>query len=390
MGKVLTLPWLPIGIAALVFLVLLLCYALLQQTTSPLVSVTQTIADLMEGFGGERTTSPQCPGPVYDADGALVSPAYTFYTDATGESLCCAGTVNPLTHTCKPSVLRNYTSQDNMVRDYSSHITITGNTAPKEQAAYNASRSLPTAKAVCSAIPTCTAFVFASGLDGNRKGEAIFYTGSGSPTFYRDSHYKYTLYTATSSGATGSMCAFRPGVPDPRTAGQTLPLCASVTNDVAQSNGASICPPSLPKYATTGTQQSCCKTATNFNGTDCIQTDLDRGTFCRTTPTNNEPNCAAMKSLETAVCPPTLQKTSYTLGDREARAYRNAKGLSAPLCFGVEGSCFPDQTVADLRRKGVFTREPDDPTKWKFACAGFSKYQSGQVLDVNTTYLTPP
>jgi hypothetical protein len=117
--------------------------------------------------------------------------------------------------------------------------------------------------------------------------------------------------------------------------------------------------------------------------------DLEQRNFCRVTPTNGEPNCAAMKSLETAVCPPTLQKTSYVMGAKEIAAYSGAKGQTAPLCFGVDGSCFPDGTVADLKSKGIFTREPSDPTKWKFACSGYKNYQDG-IQGVQTQYLTPP
>jgi hypothetical protein len=286
--------------AAIAALVLLLCYGLVHQTTSPLVSVAQGLSDLSEGFQSVPSTSPKCPGEVRSVDGTILTPAYKFYTDATGESLCCGGTVNPLTHTCTPA------------------------TSTVDQ--------------------------------------------------------------------TGGLCAFRPGVPDPRTSNQTLPLCAFVVDAITTSNGTTVCPPSLSKYAASATQQSCCKTATNLDGTDCIKSDLDRGTFCRVSPpvSSTDPDCAAMRTYETAVCPPTLQKTSYKMGTKEVNAYSAANGVSAPLCFGVEGSCFPDDTVANLQTKGIFTREPADPTTWKFACSGYAKYQSGVSSNVKTTYLTPP
>ena len=284
-------------------IVLLLCAFIASQSTSPITIATQRISDFLASlhgslFEGFQTTSPVCPSAVLDAYGNTVSPKYVFFTDAVGESLCCAGTVNSLTHTCS--------------------------------------------------------------ANSNAK-------------------------NAPGAG----LCAFRPGVPDPRVAGQMLPLCSSVVDGVSAANGIAVCPPSLPKYAESPTQKSCCKTATNLDGTECIESDLQRGTFCRVNPPNGEANCATMKALETAVCPPSLQTTSYAMGKREAAAYPNAKGLTAPLCFGVDGSCFPDATVQDLRSKGVFTKEPQDPTKWKFACSGFAKYQKGEQTGVQTTYLAP-
>jgi hypothetical protein len=288
----------PLVAVGLFALVLLICYLVATQSKSVLVSTTQSVADFFEGFQQQQTSTTKCPGIVLDAYGNVVSPAYTFFTNATGESMCCAGTVDKLKHTCKPAA--------------------------------NAANSL----------------------------------GAG-------------------------MCAFRPGVPHPTLPGQTLPLCGAVADGVNAANGTNICPPSLPKYAASQTQKSCCKTGTNLDGTECIQRDLEQRNFCRVTPTQGEPNCAAMKSLETAVCPPNLQKSSYTMGAKEIAAYSAAKGKTAPLCFGVEGSCFPDGTVADLKSQGIFTREPGDPTKWKYACSGYKSFQDG-IQGVQTQYLTPP
>jgi hypothetical protein len=189
------------------------------------------------------------------------------------------------------------------------------------------------------------------------------------------------------------MCAFRPGVPDPRDKSKTLPLCASVVDSAAATNGANVCPPSLPKYAASATKQSCCKTGTNLDETDCIASDIDNKTFCRINATGDEPDCATMRSYEQAVCPPSLQKISYTLGDAERSAYTVPAGLKAPLCFGIQGSCFPDATVVDLRNKGVFTREPNpnDPAGsklWKYSCSGYAKLKSGDPSNVQMEYTT--
>jgi hypothetical protein len=101
-----------------------------------------------------------------------------------------------------------------------------------------------------------------------------------------------------------------------------------------------------------------------------------------------------MKSYETAVCPSPLQKTSYKFGPAELTAYPSSIGLVAPLCFGVQGSCFPDNTVVDLRNKNVFTREPNpnDPAGsklWKYACGGYTKLTSGDSNNIQMTYVTP-
>ena len=259
----------------------LLCVYLVNQGSSPLVTVTQRVADLFEGFQTVPTASPKCP------DG------YTFFTNATGESLCCSGQINPFSHTCTPNA-----TTDNY----------------------------------------------------------------------------------------GGMCAFSPGVADPRQTGKTLPLCANVQDAISTSTAKNLCPPSLPIYAASLTQQSCCQTATNLDGTDCMADDLRRNTFCRVNPKKGEPNCETMRALETAICPKSLAKTTYTMGDKEVTKYSKAKGMIVPLCFGVEGSCFPDDTVRDMKFKGVFTSEPA-PEKWKFGCTGYSSYVGGATDGISTSYL---
>lgn len=382
-----------IGLAALI---LLICYALSKQTTSPLVSVTQGFADLFEGFAS--TTSPKCPSAVIDANGNQVSPAYKFFTDPTGESLCCAGTVNPLTHKCTISnaiLTGGYTTEANVVLPWNDRIDLTAAPASAASfvAAYNQSPTITSAKALCSALPACKAFVFMTGLNG-RPNNAIFYN---SPTMtripYTNNNETAILYLPITLEGSG-LCAFRPGVPDPRDKSRTLALCATVQDNTAVANGTNVCPPSLPKYAASATKQSCCKTATNLDETDCAASDIEKRTFCRINATGDEPDCATMRSYEKAVCPPGLQKISYTLGSAESQAYPVARGLKVPLCFGIQDSCFPDDTVVDLRNKGVFTREPNpnDPAGsrlWKYACGGYAKLKSGDPSNVQTMYVTP-
>jgi len=383
---------------ALAAFVLLICYALTKQTTSPLVSVTQGFADLMEGF--VSTTSPQCPKAVVDVYGNPVSPAYKFFTDPTGESLCCAGTVNPLTHTCTPpaaTLSMGYLSQPNQILPWASRIDITTlpSTLSSYVNSYNSNLNVESAKALCSVIPSCKAFAFMTSTNGGPN-RAIFYDSpTNSPIAWTSADVakdKQTaiLYVRPLSG--NGLCAFRPGVPDPRDKNKTLPLCTAVTDNALASRGTNACPTSLPKYAASATQQSCCKTATNLDGTDCIVTDIENKNFCLINATNGDPDCATMRSYEKAVCPPSLQKISYTLGDVESKHYPNAKGLRAPLCFGIQGSCFPDETVLDLQSKEVFNREPspNDTSKlWKYSCSGYEQLTKGISTNVQMNYTTP-
>jgi hypothetical protein len=83
--------WWSLGTPLVVLLlVVAACAFVVQQQTSPLVSVTQWMGGLFEGFNSP-IKSPTCPS------------GYTFYTDPVGESLCCRGTINPFTHTCSVS-----------------------------------------------------------------------------------------------------------------------------------------------------------------------------------------------------------------------------------------------------------------------------------------------
>jgi len=55
---------------------------------SPIAKLTQWFSNRVEGFAMPAFTSPRCP------------PGYTFFTDKTGESFCCKGSVNPYSHAC--------------------------------------------------------------------------------------------------------------------------------------------------------------------------------------------------------------------------------------------------------------------------------------------------
>lgn len=288
--------WMPlVSLVAAFCIIALTIVFVIRQTTSPLVTVTQWIGDTMEGFQTVPKTSPRCPT------------GYTFFTDTTGESLCCNGSVNPLTHSCKVNPTRS------------------------------------------------------------------------------DDKY-------------GGLCAFRPDVPNPKIPSISLPLCSGVIEAVTKSNGTNICPPSLPNYAestdSSGTlRQSCCKTATNLDGTDCVSTDLDANTFCRVnpTPTFLGRSCAQLRLFETSGnCPTGLTKGMYTMGAKEVKAYPDASGVVVPICYGVTQSCFPDAVISTLQNEQVFTSQPSDPKQWGYACSGYQKYYVDKDMSspqVTTTYL---
>jgi len=260
---------------------------------------------------------------------------------------------------------------------------------------FKQNKDVASAQALCSALPNCTAVAHWADHYSNTRNDAIFYNSpTSSPIQNNFNGGSFTLYVRPSPLEGQGMCAFRPGVPDPRPGkkNNTLPLCTSVADNAVAFSGANVCPPSLPKYGASTTQQSCCKTATNIDGTDCITTDLQNGSFCRVNAKNGEPDCAAMRSYEKAVCPPSLQKISYQLGSAESKAYPAANGLRAPLCFGIQGSCFPDETVLDLQSKNVFTREPNPNNtskRWKYACGGYTQLMKGDPANVQMTYVTP-
>jgi hypothetical protein len=70
------------------FAVLCVVIFIIHVRESPIASLTQWFSSRVEGFAMPVFTSPRCP------------PGYKFFTDKTGESFCCNGTVNPYSHAC--------------------------------------------------------------------------------------------------------------------------------------------------------------------------------------------------------------------------------------------------------------------------------------------------
>jgi len=296
----------PLVFCGVVLLIAICGIALLaiREKHSFVTTGTQWMSSQLEGFSPQTLTVPQCPVDSTDANGNTIH--YTFFTDSAGESLCCSGPVNSLSHTCTP---------------------------------------------------------------------------------------------ANTSSSVG-MCAFRTGVPDPIKGGTALlPLCNQVAEKTAKTNSQNNCPPSLPYYAVgnigpgKSSIQSCCKNQTNNNGTDCTSMDLQNNNFCRIGPVvkASDRDCGTLRQFENATCPPELQKTLYTMGKTESAVYPKASGIQAPLCFGVQHSCYPDDVVSKLQDQGVFTNEPKDPKNWAFACAGYTSQYVDKLANPSfqSTYVTP-
>jgi len=295
----------PLVFCGLVLFIAICGIALLatREKHSFVTTSTQWISTHLEGFSPQQLTVPQCPPDSIDSKGNKVS--YTFYTDSAGESMCCSGPVNSLSHTCTPA----------------------------------------------------------------------------------DSQSLYGI------------CAFRTGVPDPIRGGTaTLPLCGMVAEMTNKTQASTLCPPSLPNYASgrigvnKGLIQSCCKNGPNNDGTNCSSIDLQNGNFCRvgTKQQPSDKDCATLQQFDNAQCPPNLQKTLYTMGSVETAAYPKAANLQVPLCFGVEHTCYPDNVVDTLQKQNVFTKEPANPKNWAFACSGYTSQYVDKLAnpDFKSTYLS--
>ena len=72
----------------LAFAVLCVVILIIRMPESPIAKMTQWVSGRVEGFAMPVFTSPRCP------------PGYKFFTDKTGESYCCKGSVNPYSHAC--------------------------------------------------------------------------------------------------------------------------------------------------------------------------------------------------------------------------------------------------------------------------------------------------
>jgi len=94
---------LQLPILAAVAILLLVLYIVTRSDTSPVAKFTQWFSNMVEGFAAPIGDIPRCPTN------------YRFFNDKRGDSFCCAGKVNPFSHTCEakgPSELCSFqTSQ---------------------------------------------------------------------------------------------------------------------------------------------------------------------------------------------------------------------------------------------------------------------------------------
>lgn len=193
----------------------------------------------------------------------------------------------------------------------------------------------------------------------DKRGESFCCTGTVNP-------YTHVCDSKQSLG----LCAFLPNTVDPRTGTGVLPLCSALIAQGTAAAQTQFCPGRLPNYASVG---KCCKHDSDLDGVDCTSLDSDPKNYCITggLPLKaGERSCDSLRMAETATCPSSLQKISYTLGDKEKKKYANATG-PIPICFGIDGSCIPDSVITTLQSNGVYAGK--NLNTWSYACSNWTK-----------------
>lgn len=182
-------------------------------------------------------------------------------------------------------------------------------------------------------------------------------------------------HTCTAKGA-NTLCAFRRNMKDPRGANlPSLPLCSEVVTHGHRKQESAFCPPSMPHYAA-GTKK-CCRTATDAEGTDCLQQDNSHANgYCVVEGAWNTgagvQQCSNLKLYEDVKCPPGLQKRPWKLGPSEVSLYGNvASGIEIPMCANIDGGCFPDSTIDAMQKKGIYGGKQKGT--WKYSCSNWEK-----------------
>jgi hypothetical protein len=169
------------------------------------------------------------------------------------------------------------------------------------------------------------------------------------------------------------LCAFKPEMKDPRNPSTELPLCSSMIAKNTAAAAKEKCPGKFPNYASIG---KCCLTDTDLDGHDCTSRDRDDPTRYCVTGTRplkaGEKRCGALQMEENAFCPGPLRKIPYTLGASEEQKYGSAaKGLTIPVCFGMESSCIPNNVIETVQVQGVYAGK--NVNNWKYACSQWEK-----------------
>lgn len=321
----------------------------------------------MEGFTAAILSTPNCPDN------------YTFFNDKRGDSFCCAGRVNPYTHTCDATGLNGLCAMRPNMTDtrkdisgvcwkdaspgygfkvgWQRAIPIKGGfVGSGEDFFFSPNTTFEEAKKLCELDPECVAVT----------------------TFNdRGSNITMLLKDAPTPGGMGG---------NPRTVlkkkcvntSKILPMCPNILQATHYRNEAK-CPGNLPNYASIG---KCCMTKVDLTGRDCRKPDNDdKKRYCKLYPplAPGEQLCNNLKMEESANCPSGFAKISYQLGNREVQKYgAAAAGVQIPVCFGMDKTCIPDATIKQLQSKGIYSDK--NPETWEYSCKGW------QTVNVNHDY----
>jgi len=182
---------------------------------------------------------------------------------------------------------------------------------------------------------------------------------------------KVDPYTNTcTSVIPDGMCAFKPGVRDPRHAGRTMAECGKLRDAQYRSRVQTFCPQKFSHYASSG---KCCMTGLDTNGAECAAADAaDKSRYCVGAASAGEQRCEEMRLFDATVCPGNLQKTLESLGP--------SSNVKTPLCRnGLRDVCIPDNALSYVQKHGMFTAKR--PDTWVYACNKWKKY----YIDRDTT-----
>lgn len=178
-------------------------------------------------------------------------------------------------------------------------------------------------------------------------------------------------HTCTAKGVS-DLCAFKPDVKDPRNPSVLLTLCNSMITQQAAAAETNFCPEGLPNYGSVG---KCCLSPTDLDGYDC--NDFDKAhpnQYCivKGEVKPGEQSCSALQRQEQTMCPKSLEKVNYTLGQKEAEKYgTKVKGVKIPVCFTPESSCITENVLSYAKQQGAWTDK--NSATWKYACANWEQ-----------------
>jgi len=192
-----------------------------------------------------------------------------------------------------------------------------------------------------------------------------------------------------SAGDDNGMCAFRPGMPDPRNRHRILPLCSSLITDNHLQQQAS-CPGSLPNYASIG---KCCLSNPDLDDYDCMPSDnKDFKRYCKIKGPllPGEQLCSNVNMMETVQCPSQIpDMITYKTGKREADAYgAAASGVNVPVCLGMDNICIPDSAITNLQSSVGLYKDKNIAT-WAYSCSAWDtvNVKKDTTVKMDKTYI---